>query len=143
MTIKALEEIGLYGGGALVLIMTLIQVSPIKFNPWSYIGKRIGRFVNSEVIEKVDAITDDLQTFKNANAEEWASLSRRNILHFGDELQHGVAHSQEHFQQVLLDIDKYEKFCCEHPSYRNNVAHQTIELIKKTYQECLEENKFI
>ena len=36
------------GGGALVAILTLVQVSPIKIDPWSAIGKvlcAIGRAI--------------------------------------------------------------------------------------------------
>ena len=42
----SVEEILLGGGGALVAVMTLIQVAPLKINPWSAVAKAIGRAIN-------------------------------------------------------------------------------------------------
>lgn len=136
-------EISMYGGGALLVLMTLVQITPIKINPWSWLGKKIGRAINGEVLEKVDSLSKDVAKNKADDDEQWASLSRSHILRFGDELLHGVAHSKEHFDQILLDISKYEKYCSEHKDYLNDVAHETIKRIKKTYQKCLEENNFL
>ena len=138
-----LLEIVTYGGGALVLLLTLVEVTPIKLNPWGWLGKKIGRAINGEVLEKVDTLSKDVAKNKADDDEQWASLSRSHILRFGDELLHGVAHSKEHFDQILLDISKYEKYCSDHKDYLNDVAHETIKRIKKTYQKCLEENNFL
>lgn len=143
MTIEAVRSIFLYGGGILIVLMTLIQITPIKINPWSWLARRIGRAINGEVLEKVNTLTEDVKVLKDTDDEQWASLSRSHILRFGDELLHGVAHSKEHFDQILLDISKYETYCKEHPDYLNNVANATIKQIKKTYQKCLEDNSFL
>ena len=37
----SLNEI-LASGGALLLFLTLVQITPIKVNPWSAVGKIIG-----------------------------------------------------------------------------------------------------
>lgn len=138
-----LEEIFTYSGGALLLLMTVVQITPIKFNPWSWLGRMIGRTINKEVLDKVDKLAQDVESMKKEDAEEWASLSRTHILRFGDELLHGVLHSKEHFDQILLDISKYEVYCDEHKEYKNNVAIITIDHIKNAYQKCLDENNFL
>lgn len=138
-----LNDITIYGGGALLILMTLIQIAPIKINPWSWLGKCIGRAINGEVLDKMETLSQDVKKNKADDDEQWASLSRSHILRFGDELLHGVAHSKEHFDQILLDISKYEKYCSEHKDYLNDVAHETINHIKNTYQKCLEENNFL
>ena len=143
MSFEDIKQIGLYGGGALLALMTIIQITPIKLNPWSWLGRCIGRAINSEVLEKVEALSQDVKKNKHDDDEQWASLSRSHILRFGDELLHGVGHSKEHFDQILLDISKYEQYCEAHPEYLNNIAHATIKQIKKTYQKCLEENTFL
>lgn len=143
MTIEQLKNILLSSGGIVILLMTLIQISPIKINPWGWIGRHIGRAINGEVLDKVKTLSDDVKVLKESNDEEWASLSRSHILRFGDELLHGVDHSKEHFDQILIDISKYERYCEEHPEYLNNIASATIKQIKKTYQKCLEENSFL
>ena len=41
------------GGGVVIVIMTLIQITPIRIDPWSSIARAIGRAINGEVIQKV------------------------------------------------------------------------------------------
>lgn len=91
----------------------------------------------------METLSKDVAKNKSDDDEQWASLSRTHILRFGDEIRHKVAHSKEHFDQILLDISKYEKYCKDHPDYLNDVAHATIKLIKNTYQKCLEDNNFL
>lgn len=143
MTLEAILDIGLLGGGGVLVLMTLLQIAPIKINPWSWLGRAIGRVINGEVLEKVDKLAKDVESNKNDDDEQWASLSRSHILRFGDELLHGISHSKEHFDQILLDISKYEHYCDSHPEYLNNIANATIKQIKKTYQKCLDENNFL
>ena len=143
VTLEEIKEYLMYGGGLVLLTMTLIQITPIKLNPWSWLGRIIGRAINGEVLEKVNTLADEVKSLKEEDSEQWASLSRSHILRFGDELLHGVPHSKEHFDQILLDISNYEKYCDEHPKYKNNIANATIKQIKSTYQKCLEENKFL
>jgi hypothetical protein len=143
VTLEEIKEIFMYGGGLTLVLMTLVQIAPIKINPWSWIGKMIGRAINGEVLDKVNTLANDVKELKEEDAEQWASLSRSHILRFGDELLHGVPHSKEHFDQILLDISKYEDYCDDHPNYKNNIANATIKQIKNTYQKCLEDNKFL
>lgn len=143
VTFEEIKEILMYGGGLTLIAMTLIQITPIKLNPWSWLGRIIGRAINGEVLEKVNTLSNEVRALKEEDSEQWASLSRSHILRFGDELLHGTPHSKEHFDQILLDITKYEDYCEEHPNYKNNIANATIKQIKNTYQKCLEENKFL
>lgn len=143
MSFDTIKEVGMYGGGILLILLTLIQIAPIKINPWSWIGRCIGRAINSEVLEKVEALSQDVKNNKEDDDEKWVSLSRSHILRFGDELRRGVDHSKEHFDQILEDISKYEHYCYTHPEFPNGKAIATIQQIKKTYQKCLDENKFL
>ena len=123
--------------------MSLIQIAPIKINPWSAIGRLIGKAINGEVLEKVDKLSNDIETNKADSDEQWASLRRSNILKFGDEILHGIKHSKEHFDQILRDITDYETYCRNHPNYMNDRAHTTIKLIEDTYKNCLKNNSFL
>lgn len=143
MTLEDLKQIFLYGGGIVFVLMTVIQIAPIKINPWSWLGKIIGRAINAEVIEKVDRLSADVKANKDTDDQEWAELRRTHILRFGDEIRLGVLHSEEHFNQILLDIHQYNKYCDEHKSYKNDKAIATIDLIKQAYSKCLSENRFL
>lgn len=143
MTVETIKQILCHGGGLIILLMTVVQIVPIKINPWSWLGRVIGRAINGEVIEEVKSLKEDVKQNKADDDEKWVTLSRSHILRFGDELLHGVGHSKEHFDQILLDISEYEHYCDEHPNYKNGKAVATIKQIKKTYDECLEKNNFL
>ena len=143
MTLETIKQIGLGGGGMLLILMTLVQITPIKFNPWSWIARSIGRAINSEVINKVDNLSNELADHKEKSEERHATLCRAHILRFGDEVLHGIPHSKEGYDNILLDIDSYEEYCDNHPGYKNNVALATIAHIKKMYQKHLEEDSFL
>lgn len=136
------REILLSGGGLFVLL-TLIELTPIKINPWKALGRAIGRAINGEVLDKVDALETDVQSIKDDIEEQSAINCRARILRFGDEVLHGDAHSKDHFDQTLRDIDAYEKYCAEHPDFSNNVTGLTSERIKKVYMKRLDENDFL
>lgn len=143
MTLEAIKQIFMGGGCALLILMTLIQITPIKLNPWSWIGRLIGRAINGEVISKVDNLSEELADHKEKSEERHATLCRAHILRFGDEVLHGIPHSKEGYDNILLDIDSYEEYCEKHPGYKNNVALATIKNIKRMYYKHLEEDSFL
>ena len=127
------------------VVLTLIEITPIKINPWSWIG----RLFNKDVMKKIDGLQKEVQDVKNDMINFREELDERNatacrtrILRFGDEILHGVPHSKEHYDQILLDIDSYEEYCLVHQEYKNNVAVATIRRIKNKYEEHLEEDSF-
>ena len=128
---------------ALLAGTTLIQIAPIKINPWSWVAKAIGRAINAEVIEKVDKLEADLVNLKYNTEEQAAKECRVRILRFGDEVRHGVHHSKEHFDQILLDITDYDNYCKEHPEFKNNMTVITTSHIMTKYEKCLEEDSFL
>ena len=48
----------LAGGGIVLAAMTLIQIAPIKLDPWSAIARAVGRAINKDVIDKLDETRD-------------------------------------------------------------------------------------
>lgn len=130
----------------LAIIMSLVEVSPIKINPWSWIGN----VLNKGIIDRLDKQAKDMDNMqqqitniqKEVN-ENSATSSRYRILRFDDELLHGMRHTKEHFDQILVDIDIYEKFCIRNPDFKNNLAVMAISHIKGVYQKCSAENSFL
>ena len=137
-----MEEIAT-GGGILLVAMTLIQIAPIKLNPWSALAKAIGRAINGEVIAKVDRLERELLDMKENQEERDAISCRARILRFGDETIHGVRHTKEHFDQILRDITTYERYCDDHPNFENNTTVLTSQRIKDIYEECLKKADFL
>ena len=129
--------------GAIVAISGIIQISPIKLNPWSWLAKKIGRAINAEVLEKVDKLETDIEGMKRANEENRAKQNRTVILRFGDELRIGIKHSKESFDNILGTISDYDKYCADHPEFRNKITEINEKYISDIYDECLRNNTFL
>ena len=65
--------------------------------------------------------------------DEKARNKRYRILRFYDEMCEHRRHSESHFEDILDDIDDYEKYCEAHPEFRNNRGKVAMEHIKVTY----------
>jgi len=123
--------------------MTLVQLAPIKIDPWKWLFGWIGRAINSEVLERVGKMESRLEKLDGKVDESEAKAARVRILRFGDEVLHKRKHSKEHFDQVLLDIAEYEQYCNDHKDFQNGVTPATSKHIKKVYAERLENNDFL
>lgn len=144
------EEILTKGGTALAVLLTLVQIAPVKINPWSWLAKIIGRAINGELFTKMDSLekkADNLekefQKLRSEEKEKDAIDCRTRILRFGDEVFHEARHSKEHFDQILRDITAYEKYCDSHPEFENNQAVLTCARIKEIYQNLLKTGGFL
>ena len=142
----------LIGGGlSIVAILSLfIEFTPIKLSPVSSLLNWIGRRTNKEIFAKINELEKEIKrTSRNQEALE-AEFSEKNavncrvrILRFSDELRRNVKHSQESFDQVLADLDDYEKYCAAHPEFKNNKTLIAKERIKAAYQGCQEQDDFL
>ena len=127
----------------LVGAITLIQIAPININPWSWIAKAIHNLLFSEIDKKLDSISGKVDKLEEQAQEDKALQARTHILRFADELYNGEKHSKEYFDDVLSDIDRYEKYCEHHPGFKNNKTVMSTKLIKETYAKLREEHKFL
>lgn len=127
----------------LFFLTTIIQISPIKINPWSFLGKKIGQIINSDVIVGVENITKKVDNLEKNYAEQLAVSSRVRILRFCDEVTLGESHSKEHFSQIFNDIAFYEHYCKENPDFINNITKISVKRIEEVYEKCLIENSFL
>ena len=134
----------LTGGVTVVaLVSVFIEITPVKINPVSKFLAWLGRKINSEVIAKVDRLETEVQAMRKADGEQEAINCRYRILRFGDEVKHGTRHSQEHFEQILADIDAYEIYCKDHKDFKNNKTKVTTERILDVYRKCVETDDFL
>ena len=127
----------------LVGLSAFIEITPIKINPVSAVLKWIGSKINGEVIDKVDKLESDIKRIEYTEGERYAKSARTRVLRFGDEIIHGVRHSKEHFDDILLDIHDYDTYCQNHPEFENDRMQLTAMHIKETYAKCMKENSFI
>lgn len=131
------------GAGVVTLVSVFIEITPVKINPVSKFLAWLGRKINGEVISKVDKLESQITAMQKVNDEQEVINCRYRILRFGDEVKHGTRHSQEHFEQILADIDAYEIYCKDHKDFKNNKTRVTTERILDVYRECVETDDFL
>lgn len=137
-----LKELFLSSGGILIAALALIQISPIKVDPFGALARWIGRALNGDVLKKLDEMEkaqaetrEQLDEHIRIDNERNADVHRVQILRFNRELLQEVPHTQEDFVEALSEIDFYEHYCKSHPEYENNRAVLAIENIKRAYME--------
>lgn len=145
-----LKEIFLGGSGGLLVLLTLVQISPININPWSAIAAALGRAINAEVMGSLDEVKEAqretrtrLDAHIQADDERNADDRRTRILRFNNELYRDIPHTKEDFVDILADIDVYEEYCRDHPDYKNNRAVHAIANIGRVYDERLQKHDFL
>lgn len=126
-----------------VVLPTVVQIAPIKLNPWTRLASALGKAINREILTEVKEMHQSLEQHIALDDQRDADRKRMRVLRFNDELIHGVRHTQEHFNEILDDITAYERYCESHPNYQNNKAVMAIENVKRTYQRCEDERNFL
>ena len=139
----SIQELLTGGGGLVVLALTVIQVAPVKINPWSAIAKAIGRAINAEVLAELERTRIKLDDHIRTDDERAADMHRARILRFNQELIRQIPHTREEFIEVLTEIDRYQRFCREHPEYPNSRAVHAIANIGRVYDERLQKHDFL
>lgn len=148
--LRTARDIFLGGGAGLVAILSLVEIAPVKINPWRAVARAIGRAINGEVLESVEDVKRAQRDTRKALDEHIRSDDERNadtlrmrILHFNNDLLRGDRHTREDFIEILAVIDAYEQYCKNHPNYRNNRASHAIANIGRVYDERLKLRDFL
>lgn len=132
----------LSGSGVLAILLSVVEFSPIKINPWTAIAKKLGKALNEDTLHAVEDLRADFESFKqevrNNNVDRWISL----ILSFNSSLIQGVKHTQEDWIEILKIIQKYKRYCEDHKEYENGRAVHAIANIERTYDTLLQEHAF-
>ena len=148
--LRTARDIFLGGGAGLVAILSLVEIAPVKINPWRAVARALGRAINGEVLESVEDVKKAQRDTRKALDEHIQSDDERNadtlrmrVLHFNNELLRGDRHTREDFIEILAVIDAYEQYCKNHPNYRNNRASHAITNIGRVYDERLKLRDFL
>ena len=138
----SLLDIMTKGGGAVLLASVIVQIAPIRIDPWTWLARKIGRAMNGELLSEMRSLRHDLSEHIKIDDERDAELRRSRILIFNDDLVHGLDHTQEHYVDILDDMTKYEKYCDLHPDFKNNRTVLASENIKARYKSHMAHNDF-
>ena len=97
----------------------------------------------NKTINRIDDVEVKLDS--HIKEEEWANAKqiRVRILRFNDELCRGTQFSENHFEDILEDIDVYERFCDTHPDYHNGKGAIAMAHIKTEYEKHMVNHDFL
>lgn len=145
-----LDDLFVGGGVGVVAVLSLLEIAPIKVNPWSAIARGLGRAFNAEVLADLKAVQQAqkdtrsaLDKHQAADDEYKAECHRAALLAFNTSLLRGELHTQEDFFDAFRHIDQYEDYCRSHPGYKNNRASHAIANIGRVYDERLKARDFL
>lgn len=148
MTAKEIFELlQIQGIGGLALSVTLIilsaiQIAPVKWNPWTKILGWLGKQINQDLSAKIDGIESKLDSHIEKYTVQRADDIRNTILVFANECSRGIVHSKEQFRFIVSKCDAYEQYV-EDNHLKNGVITEATRLIKYTYQSRLKHDDFL
>lgn len=139
---EILNQIGSGGVGAVLLIaLTLVEFTPIKINPLSAIFKWVGKRLNGEQSEKLNALTSDFEKFKKDFEVKNANDLRWSILGFASSCRKGDRHSREEWKHVIDQMAFYESYV-EEKGITNGVIREDTKYLRNLYHKISTENDF-
>lgn len=91
----------------LAMLGIVIEVTPIKVNPISYIFKKIGKVINYDLNKEVKELTNNFNKLDSYVKENRKKELRIQISNFASDLRHGVIKSESQFISIIELCDEY------------------------------------
>ena len=126
-------EVAGWGVTVLILLLSLIQISPVKLNPWDKVFGWIGKKINGETEKRLKDVEKQIR-------DMWINQHRQSILTFARECRADIAHSSDEWSHILTLAAEYESYC-EKNSVTNGVVRADTEYIRGLYLEMSREHK--
>lgn len=139
MILEWLEHLVTNPAFILVGTFTLIQISPIKIDPWSWVAKQIRKALLGDSIEKLEK---DITSIKKDVLDERVSAKRWQILNFSNSCLQKTSHTKEEWDHCLQDLDWYEHYCTKN-NIPNGVVTQCARYLRDEYQAHMQNNDFL
>lgn len=121
-------------------LLCLVQISPIKINPWDMILGWIGTKINAGVKKDLDEVSRQTSIQKEEFREFWVDYQREAILRFSRECSQETPHSREEWNHILDIIKRYETFCKKH-DIANGVIEENSSYLRDLHKKLLQEHR--
>lgn len=126
------------------ILCTIIQVAPIKINPWDFLLGWVGERFNSGINKRINEVNERVNDLEEAidkhiekcDIDDWKK-KRNYIIKFVNEGVNGARHTKESFENVITLCDEYEEYVKQNPNVHNGVINDSIYAIRTKYQEHL------
>ena len=117
----------------IAILLSLIQISPLKLNPWDKLLAWFGRKLNGATIKKLEELQQQVR-------DMWINTHRQSILTFARECRADMHHDAEEWNHILSIADEYEVYCAKN-TVSNGVVKADTEYVRALYQELSREHK--
>ena len=117
----------------IAILLSLIQISPLKLNPWDKLLAWFGRKLNGATIKKLEELQKQIR-------DMWINTHRQSILTFARECRADMHHDAEEWNHILSIADEYEVYCAKN-TVSNGVVKADTEYVRALYQELSREHK--
>lgn len=124
----------------LAVFLSLVQIAPIKINPWDTILGWIGIKINAGVKKDLDEVSRQTSIQKEEFREFWVDYQREAILRFSRECSQDMSHSREEWNHILDIIKRYETFCSKH-EIANGVIEENSSYLRDLHKQLLQEHR--
>ena len=122
-----------YITAGIVILLSLIQISPLKLNPWDKLLGWFGKKLNGATEKRLEAVEKQIR-------DMWINNHRQTVLTFARECRADIEHSSDEWTNVLNVAEEYEKYVIEN-KITNGIITQDTVYLRKLYQELSREHK--
>lgn len=132
-------------GQALIYLIasgTLIEISPIKFNPITMVLKWMGDKMNSGIKAELDALKKAQEEQRKDFQDYKTAQYRYEIFQFENEIRdNNDHHTEEQYNHILEQCKSYEDYCKEY-NIPNGKAEMAIKHIRDVCYDHLRDDSF-
>ena len=144
MTINLKPILDWIGNNLLVILIgvpTLIQIAPIKINPWSAILNWLSKALTNNACSKLDGLITKIGNLEITIDNNEKDRIRWEILSFATSCRNQIRHSRDEYQHIVDLNDKYKELL-KKTNDSNGVFDIEFKYIKDLYEEHLAKNDF-
>ena len=122
-----------YVTAGIVILLSLIQISPLKLNPWDKLLGWFGKKLNGATEKRLETVEKQIR-------DMWINNHRQTVLTFARECRADIEHSSDEWTNVLNVAEEYEKYVIEN-KITNGIITQDTVYLRKLYQELSRDHK--
>lgn len=135
---KAIGQVLIY----MIASGTLIEISPIKFNPITMVLKWMGDKMNSGIKAEIDSLKKAQEEQRKDFQDYKVSQYRFEIFQFENEIRdNNDHHTEEQYNHILDQCKSYEDYCKEY-NIPNGKAEMAIKHIRDVCYDHLKDDSF-
>lgn len=111
--------------------ITLIEVVPVKINPWKWLGNLVFGDIRKDIADLRSELTE-------TKVQNW----RWNVLDFANSCKNGRRHTIDEWKHAISQLAEYETYI-ERNEITNGVFEEDAKYLREEYQEHCKKNDFL